>query len=217
MIGSPGDMMEKTKNGWRAFLHAALWCAAVAILAENVLLTLQNRKLRSLPTERVQQGQKLINLAGIGLDGRIQPLKLPSKGEPPLVIATFSPTCPFCQRTEPIWEQMSASLRARGVRMVWVSRDPVELTREYCERIGLPARSVVADPPYHTFQQLGLQFVPLTVIVGPGGVVERRWTGVLSPSEAKQILALLPGQSTPYEADIRSTKVAHASVAKFQP
>ncbi len=70
-------------------------------------------------------------------------------------------------------------LEQRGIRVLWVSRDSIEITRDYCAKHGIPLSDALADPPYRTFAQLGLARVPNTLLVGAEGRVEKVWAGRL--------------------------------------
>ena len=63
--------------------------------------------------------------------------------------------------------------------MLWVSRDPIEITRDYCTKHGIRLSDTLADPPYRTYVQLGLARVPNTLLVGAEGRVEKVWAGRL--------------------------------------
>jgi hypothetical protein len=75
--------------------------------------------------------------------------------------------------------RLASALERKGVRVLWVSRDPIEITRDYCSKSGISLSDVLADPPYRTFAQLGLARVPNTVLVGTEGRVEKVWVGRL--------------------------------------
>ncbi len=101
-------------------------------------------------------------LSGLGLDGRVEPVNLPSAGSK-LLIITFSPGCPACQANQEGWMKLASALEQRGVRVLWISRDPIEITRDYCTKHGIRLSDALADPPYGTFVQLGLARVPNTL------------------------------------------------------
>jgi hypothetical protein len=114
-------------------------------------------------------------LSGLSLDGRGDPISLPLTDTKVLLI-TFSPRCPACQANQQGWMNLASILKAKGVRVLWISRDPIDLTRDYCLKHGIPLIDVVADPPYRTYLQLGLARVPNTVLVS-GSTVEKVWAG----------------------------------------
>jgi peroxiredoxin len=75
--------------------------------------------------------------------------------------------------------RLANALEPKGVRVLWVSRDPIEVTKEYCLKRGILLSDVLADPPYRTYTQLGLARVPNTVLVDATGTVEKVWPGRL--------------------------------------
>src|SRR5579859_210480 len=161
-----------------AAFNILLWVAALGVLAENIALFRQNRGLREAAAPQIAAGMQLQMLSGLALDGRLQPVSLPAPGSKLLVIA-FSPGCPACQANLEGWMKLAGTLEQNGVRVLWMSRDPVDITRDYCLKHGIPLSETLAEPPYKTYAQLGLARVPNTVLVGPGGTVEKVWAGRL--------------------------------------
>jgi peroxiredoxin len=159
-------------------LEILIWLAALAVLAENVSLFRQNQRLHEALAPQIAAGAQLQMLSGLGLDGRVKPVNLPSVGSK-LLIITFSPGCPACRANQDAWMKLASALEQKGVRVLWVSRDPIEITRDYCAKHSVPPSDVLADPPYRTFVQLGLARVPNTVLVGADGTVEKVWPGRL--------------------------------------
>jgi peroxiredoxin len=172
--------MEGTqpKSRFNKLMEIFLWLVALGVLAENVFLFLQNRRLSDALAPQISTGTELRMLAGLSLDGRLEQVTLPESGSNLLVI-TFSPGCPACQANQDGWMRLVSALERKGVRVLWVSRDPIDITRDYCVKHGIPLSDVLADPPYRTFAQLGLARVPNTLLVGAGGRVEKVWAGRL--------------------------------------
>jgi hypothetical protein len=75
--------------------------------------------------------------------------------------------------------RLASAIEQKGVRVLWVSRDPLEITRDYCVKHGIRLSDTLAEPPYRTFAQLGLARVPNTLLVGAEGRVEKVWAGRL--------------------------------------
>ncbi len=173
--------MTTSKSKFGKTIEIMLWIAALGVLAENVVLFRQNRRLLEAITPQIPSGARLQMLSGLALDGHVEPVNLPSAGSK-LLILTFSPGCPACLANQEGWMNLASMLKPKGVRVLWVSRDPFEVTREYCLKHGIPLIDVVADPPYRTYLQLGLARVPSTLLVGADGVVERVWTGRMDPT-----------------------------------
>ncbi len=154
--------------------------AALGVLAENVVLFRQNRRLNEALAPQITAGTQLQMLSGLALDGRVEPVSLPSAGSK-LLIITFSPGCPACQANQGGWMKLASALEQKGVRVLWVSRDPIDVTREYCLKHGIRLIDAIADPPYRTYLQLGLARVPNTVLVS-GATVEKVWPGRMDPA-----------------------------------
>lgn len=159
-------------------IEILLWLAAFWVLAENVVLFRQNRRLLEAAAPQITAGTRLQMLSGLALDGRLEPVALPGAGSR-LLIFTFSPGCPACQANQDGWMRLASTLEKKGVRVLWVSRDPIQITRDYCTKHGIPLSDTLADPPYRTYVQLGLARVPNTVLVDASGTVEKIWPGRL--------------------------------------
>ena len=157
-------------------MEILLWLAGLGVLAENIFLFRQNRHLSEALAPQITAGTQLRMLSGVALDGRLEPVTLPP-ADSKLLIITFSPGCPACQANQDGWMRLASTLEQKGVRVLWVSRDPIEITRDYCVKHGIPLSDTLADPPYRTFAQLGLARVPNTLLVGAEGRVEKVWAG----------------------------------------
>lgn len=171
--------LRMPKLSGRKTIEILLWLAAVSVLVENVSLFRQNRSLQEALAPQIAAGTQLQMLSALTLDGRIVPVGFPALGSK-LLILTFSPGCPACQANQAKWMNLASTLGQKGtVRVLWVSRDPIEVTKEYCLKHGIPLSDVLADPPYRTHAQLGLARVPNTVLVDASGTVEKVWPGRL--------------------------------------
>jgi len=166
------------KSRFSKVMEILLWLAGLGVLAENIFLFQQNRRLNEALAPQITAGTQLRMLAGIAFDGRLEPVALPAAGSK-LLIITFSPGCPACQANQDGWMRLASTLEQNGVRVLWVSRDPIGITRDYCTKHGIPLSDTLADPPYRTFAQLGLARVPNTLLVGANGTVEKVWVGRL--------------------------------------
>jgi peroxiredoxin len=159
-------------------IEILLLLAGLGVLAENIFLFLQNRRLNEALAPQLTEGMQLEMLTGIAFDGRLEPVTLPAEGSK-LLIITFSPGCPACQANQDGWMRLTGVLKQKNVRVLWVSRDSIEVTRDYCAKHGIRPSETLADPPNRTFAQLGLARVPNTLLVGAKGRVEKVWAGRL--------------------------------------
>jgi peroxiredoxin len=181
------------KSRFNRVMEILLWLAGLGVLAENVFLFLQNRHLSEALAPQITAGTQLKMLAGVALNGRLEPVTLPSAGSK-LLIITFSPSCPACQANQEGWMKLSGALQQEGIRVLWLSRDPMEITRDYCMKHGISLSDTLADPPHRTYVQLGLARVPNTVLVGADGRVEKVWVGRLDQAGWNTIFGYFGGR-----------------------
>ena len=176
------------KLSWAKSIGMLLYLAALGVLVENVSLLRQNRSLQEAVAPQIAAGTQLQMLSGLTLDGRIAPVGFPALGSK-LLILTFSPGCPACRANQDRWMRLANTLAQKGdVRVLWVSRDPIEITKEYCLKHGIPLSDTLADPPYRTYTQLGLAWVPNRVLVRAEGIVEKVWAGRLDQASWNTML-----------------------------
>jgi hypothetical protein len=90
--------------------------------------------------------------------------------------------------------KLAGALERKGVRVIWLSRDPVEITRVYCAKHGIRLTDTLADPPYRTYLQLGLARVPNTVLVKADGTAEKVWPGRLDQAGWNSMFAYFDEQ-----------------------
>jgi peroxiredoxin len=176
------------KSRFNKVMGIFLWVVALGVLTENIFLLLENRRLNDALAPQIAAGAQLQMLAGLALDGRLLTVPFPAAASK-LLIITFSPGCPACLANQDGWTKLASTLGQKGVRVLWVSRDPIEITRDYCLKHGIPLSDVLADPPHRTFAQLGLARVPNTLLVGAEGRVEKVWAGRLDQAGWNTIFA----------------------------
>ena len=127
----------QVKTRFSKVMEILLWLAGLGVLAENIFLFQQNRRLNEALAPQISAGTQLQMLSGIALDGSLEPVALPA-ADSNLLIITFSPGCPACQANQDGWMRLANTLEQKGVRVLWVSRDPIEVTRDYCLKHGIP-------------------------------------------------------------------------------
>ena len=164
------EMQELRPARTRSIFQIVLWCLAGVLLIQNLLLLRQNGKLRRLANRQPVLGDTLRDLAGVQTDGTLHKIPMPTGGSERLLIITFSANCPTCLRNEPGWRKVIKELEGRPAwKVVWVSRDTIDVTRRHFDSSSGWQLTVFCDPPYRTWFQLELQTLPNTIVVGPGG------------------------------------------------
>lgn len=180
-------------------LNLVLVLLVVALIAENIILLRQNRRLKTelpLPSAlAVHRDQPLHDIGGVGFDGRFHTIDIPRAGEH-LLIFTFAPGCPECVASKSFDTALSEQAKKLGWRTLWISRGNPEETRAYCNASDIPVEETLVNPPYATYLRLGLAAVPQLVAVSENGKVDEVWLGRLTAESAKsaaQFLSDHPG------------------------
>ena len=162
-------------------------------------LATENRQLKSELAElraqssilgtAMQPGDRLPTVPLTDLAGRPATLAdlVPRGG----VVAFLTTTCPFCKETLPAWGELARAYTARDVPFVGVSLDEVEPTRSYAHEMGVAWPLWVPEEPLAASAELKVPLVPLTVLVGDDGVVQRIWSGALSELAVTELLDAL--------------------------
>lgn len=173
----------------------ALVCLVVGVVVQNRFLAYKLKGEEEIlkgaqdlrPGSTV--GGQLRGLAAVNFDGVMQPIATPEAGRKLLIIG-MSPHCPFCKANEGGWAALTSALKQRADwRVLWVSRDPLEETKKYFGLLRMTQPDAMADPPFRTYEQLGLRTVPRTIAVLSGGNVDRIWTGELAPTSWREVFS----------------------------
>lgn len=216
-------MQKPTWNMVGRATNFLMWCVALCVLTLSIVLLKQNHNLRAeldfLRAGRIVEGQQLHDLAAVSVDGYLRPIVPPNSPAERLLIIGFSPTCKFCEANLSGWRALAHAITGRkGWHVIWVSRDPIALTAEYSKAREIPSDEVLAEPPEATYSQLGLRAVPKTIVVGPGGIVERVWSGQLNTSAWRDVFSYLniPDPVVAPSTWNRNEENAAPKVARFE-
>ncbi len=172
-------------------LTALLVVMGVGLVVVNAILLRDNRAIRTgLDTgSNIEAGKHISRrLAAATLDGGFSKIPVPALEGKRTLLITFSPGCPYCKVNQKYWSLITSELRRIGTwNIVWVSRDPVDVTTDYCADSGIPLTETFADPTYLTYTMLDLKVVPSTVVIDDRGVVQRIWRGQLNAVKWKEL------------------------------
>jgi peroxiredoxin len=173
-------------------LPILIYFVSIALLVNNIVLKRRIDALRHQPTLPIaaKAGQQLQDMTGFTLDGQPKKIKMRGRGSR-LVVIAYSPGCPFCRANEKGWMVLSQALRRNGWTVIWLSRDPIDITMRHCVRAGIPKDDVVAEPTFQTYYQFALASVPSTTVVGPGGIIEKVWSGRLNAAGWQSLFTYL--------------------------
>lgn len=182
MSHKKGLMNDKSFN---LFISSA--CVALAVL--TLFLAWQNRKLKDelaelrapqIPPEALRQGDEMAEMNVLDESGNGVALDLRA-GNNKTLLLIFSPECPACARTIPIWselfEQPPAGARVVGLRLGAAPE-------------GAPTLPFPVYAPDEAGSGLAgrIPFVPATLLINGDGVVEQVWYGVLEEEQQEALL-----------------------------
>ena len=91
--------------------------------------------------------------------------------------ALFHTGCPTSELAWPYLERLRRIGGDRGLRVVAVSQDGPEETRQFQSRLGVAAATLYDPPPWRASQALGLESVPAFARVGRDGRIEELVVG----------------------------------------
>src|SRR6185437_1073828 len=131
-------------------LHGSIFIIALAILVQNLLLLKDNRALREAASRpdadmAIPVGRLVRDITGSTMEGKLRTVSIPDQPSEKLLIFTFSPGCSFCRASLGSWLRLSKELESRPEwHVLWVSRDPLSVTKQYCTEQYLPADRMIA-------------------------------------------------------------------------
>lgn len=169
------------------------WLNAATVLLLVVAAGLLLRD-RVLPAWRARQVVEV----GEAAPGDLQLVSLASGDTlrlgdiPPALLLVFQSTCPACTRNLPAWRRL-AGRRPPGVRVVAVGLEEASTALRYV-RSELPdALGVRPADAGRATRILGVDAVPSTLVLGRGGRLLWRRTGMLGDADVRRALALTRG------------------------
>jgi thiol-disulfide isomerase/thioredoxin len=172
-------------GGEKAFtLFLVLACLVLAVLV--VLLARENRSLkaelvaasREAPAEALQPGDRLGSLTLVNEEGATKALDFDGGGDRTLLLV-FSPDCPACEATFPVWEFLVEGTPP-ALRVVGLS-----VGEEPPPSLAFPVFTL-PDAERESLRRVPL--VPATLLVDGSGQVVRAWYGMLETEDEDALL-----------------------------
>lgn len=178
-------MSDKSFN---LFISSA--CVALAVL--TLFLAWQNKNLKQelaelrapqVPPEALKAGDEMTPLAVLDESGKSVTLEFGAEARKTLLLI-YSPDCPACAMTLPIWRELlaepPASARVIGMRM--------GAAPDGGPTLPFPVYTPDAGNTGLTDK---IPYVPTTLLVDEAGLVERIWFGVPEEEAQQELLGLL--------------------------
>lgn len=153
----------------------------VGILCQNIVLLWQTRELRNrlelTVNKEFEPGEVLPDFAGIDFNKQYVKIGF-NESRKKFLLITFSTGCPACYANLPNWLALSGKLDRNQWQVVWLSRDPFDMTKAYCAEKNI-SDQVLSEFPLRTYNLLGLRGVPQTAVTDSHGTIEKVWVGQL--------------------------------------
>ena len=194
-VAQPGA--EAGRGGQWFTIFLAVACLALAV--EVTLLVIKTRRLEgeiarlsaAMQPKTVEVGEAFEPLTLVGEDGKEKLLEF-GEGQPHTLMLLFTMSCPACEKTFPIWCEIIPTEETPALRVAAIRLDrdpePVEASTNV-----LPVPVYTAKERGKTLQKITR--IPTTVLVDGSGVVNKVWSGYLTP-EKQQDLRNAPEATT---------------------
>jgi peroxiredoxin len=168
----------------------------LGLLCQNIVLIWQTRELKKrldlAVNKQFEPGEVLPDFAGVDLNQQYVKIGFNESSKKFLLI-TFSTGCPTCHANLPNWLALSGKLDRNRWQVVWLSRDPLDMTREYCSEENI-SDQVLSEFPLRTYNLLGLRGVPQTLVTDSHGKIEKVWVGELDDKGWSDIASYFSSQ-----------------------
>lgn len=194
-------------------LPSATWVFSSALVLLTILVAMtlwflhdQNESLReelakagaiaaAQLTPELERGDPLPPVQAMDLAGNVDTLTTIAAGKP-LIVAVFHTTCPYCQQTLPVWQELNIALSGDGAQFVGISLHGRSATARYRSQHRLPWPVwIVSDS--NSVAALGITSVPTTLAVSASREVLGVWRGILDAQATAEIHAAIREENIP--------------------
>lgn len=185
------------RGGSRKAAVWSVWLLSMVVAVMNVLLIKENSALRAVSRPPTAVADRITELSGIGLDGRV--FSVPFEPGRRYLVFTFSGGCGYCKSSARGWQTIQSQLDLSTWTVVWVSQDSRGQLKDFADEADLQGL-VLTDVPYRTYRQLGLAAVPQSIVLSDDGRVLGSVGGELTGPRVAQVLDLV-GRAGPLRGE----------------
>jgi peroxiredoxin len=196
---------------WFSWFRLILALLIAGILSQNIILHLKNRSLQrdilQAAMREIKPGEVFSGLAGIDLRERYVNVDF-GASEKGVVLISLSAKCPGCLANVDKWIKLAKSLKLSEWQVIWLSRDPIHIAKEFCAEAGIRGQ-VLCELSHRNYTMTGLGMVPRTMIVNPAGEVERVWVGKLDDKAWSDVFGHLNLEAAQFGRQTPGQQVTH--------
>jgi hypothetical protein len=167
-------------------VSAGLFGADIALIRGNKQLSMDLQEARRSRGLEALPGTLVPPLKGIGLSG--EPLDISYNTRQNTLLLIFSPHCGFCEKNWPQWKSLLSSLDRSRTQPVLVDLSST-VTTAFLSAHQISTEVLMAHVDPAAYAKYSLRITPQTILINKDGVVSHVWTGLLTNSEQKEILA----------------------------
>lgn len=191
-------MNDSQKRARRSLLESKWmqvvgFTAIILLTASTFLLSLENRQLKQ-ELEKILHPQK-VDMLNTGdslattevhtLEDSVYFVKsVSSKGK---LLVLVSTSCPYCEKSLPLLEDILGHANERGFESILVSIHDVKRTREFVRRHRINSVICVAADSL-SVSNFKANAVPQTIMVSPSGIVWNNWIGLIDSLKWTEII-----------------------------
>lgn len=168
----------KKKRDWMQLL---VLTAAIGLLTTNILLIVQNARLRSklanAPLYTTEKGYKFDKLKLTDLDGKDKTIDFSNEKRKTLLLF-FNTACVYCKQQYPHWKELVKKADPEKWRVIYVTKEKkTKDIKTRLEETGISNAEVFRiDSADASNARMG--YTPLTIAISETGEVEKVWTGL---------------------------------------
>lgn len=181
--------VKKKIDYYSVFLHLMV----VGLMIIVVILTMQNRELKKgggkSDPDLLKIGDTVPAFSVISLDGIKQDIHYAHRSKKTLLLI-FNTTCPACKENAINWIELWKHYDTTKAFVYPVSFHKKERTAEYKKSFLLPF-DIYLPKDSTLLKNYKPNAIPLTLLIGAGGIVEKTWAGILTPTQMDELNAAI--------------------------
>jgi peroxiredoxin len=178
-------MSRKTKvRRYGIAVSALLGVTVVALLAVNLLLLAQNRRLKASVAAQPETTTLLRGTTVPAFQGRTwlgEEVRVDFDTQR-RVLFFFSPECHWCKQTRSVWNEIVRTMDRSRFQPVAIATQP-DGAQEFVVGTSLETIPLLVDFPEDLLEQYNIGIVPQTIVVDSSGRIEHAWAGAFREAD----------------------------------